>query len=82
MKKQSFIQELQERIRAETPPFFKMLQKGGKYLVGVGLSMVAIPQLFNQAVFPELIVTAGSYIATVGFMLSAVSGLAKTDKPV
>ncbi len=73
----SILQEIQERIKAETPPFFKLLQKCGKYLVGVGLSMVAIPQLFNQAIFPELIVSAGSYVATVGFVLSAVSGLTK-----
>lgn len=80
MEKQSFIQELQERIKAETPPFFKMLQKAGLYLTGAGASLVAIPQIYNQAVFPELIVTVGSYIATVGFVLTAVSVLPKVDK--
>lgn len=68
--------EISERIKSPTPPFFKGLRKIGLLLAGVGTALLTAP-----VSMPVIVTTVGGYLLTTGSVLTAISQMAKEDKP-
>lgn len=67
--KRSFLGEIYQRWKAETPSFFKKLRTLGLSLAGVATALVAIPGI------PESVTIVASKFLWIGPALAAVSTL-------
>ncbi|MBI2722935.1 MAG: hypothetical protein HYX39_12240 [Bacteroidetes bacterium] len=62
------LQNLVQRIKSETPPFFKKIRTGGLILVAAGGVLVASP-----IALPAMAVTVGGYLIVAGTVATAIS---------
>jgi len=65
---------IQERAKAPTPKFFKVLRTIGLSLLAVSGSIMAAP-----IALPAAVVTAAGYVAVAGGVISAVSQVTVED---
>ncbi|MFC0318251.1 MULTISPECIES: hypothetical protein [Olivibacter] len=68
--------EITERIKSPTPKFFKKIRTIGLTLGAVGAALLTAP-----ITLPATVVTIAGYLATAGIVASAISTVAKEDKP-
>ncbi|MGK9121010.1 hypothetical protein [Olivibacter jilunii] len=68
--------EITERIKAPTPKFFKKIRTIGLTLGAIGAALLTAP-----ITLPATVVTIAGYLATAGIVASAISTVAKEDKP-
>ncbi len=68
------LKTLAERVKADTPPFFKKLRLIGLALAAVGGALVAAP-----IVLPAAVVTAGGYLIVAGSVATAISQITKKN---
>jgi len=59
-----------KRVKAPTPPFFRVLRNIGLVLAAIGGTLVAAP-----VGLPVVLTTVGGYLAVAGGVVSAVSQL-------
>lgn len=64
---------LEERIKAPTPKFFRILRNTGMILSGVGFALLTAPVSLP-------VVTIGGYIMTAGIVASTVSQAVTTKE--
>ena len=74
-----FIKEATQRIKTETPVFFKKIIKGGIGIGAVGAGLVA-PALSAAVHWPEILVQIGGHMVAIGGVAAAVSKFACADK--
>ena len=65
---------IQERAKAPTPKFFKVLRTIGLSLLAVSGSLLATP-----IALPSAVVTVAGYVAVAGGVISAVSQVTVED---
>ncbi|WP_397445951.1 hypothetical protein [Polaribacter sp. R77954] len=65
---------IQERAKASTPKFFRILRTIGLSLLAVSGSIMAAP-----IALPAAVVTAAGYVAVAGGVISAVSQVTVED---
>jgi uncharacterized membrane protein YeiH len=65
---------IQERAKAPTPKFFKVLSTIGLSLLAISGSMMAAP-----IALPAAVVTVAGYVAVAGGVISAVSQVTVED---
>lgn len=70
------INEIKERIKAETPEFFKKLQKFGLYISTIGGIIIATNEII---ILPVELVNISSYMVAIGFAITGTSTLPKKD---
>ncbi|MDM8176420.1 hypothetical protein QT327_19080 [Olivibacter sp. 47] len=68
--------EITERIKSPTPKFFKKIRTIGLTLGAIGGALLTAP-----ITLPATVVTIAGYLATAGIVASAISTVAKEDKP-
>lgn len=68
VEKKGLVKTLIERSKADTPPFFKKLRMAGLILTAVAGALVAAP-----IALPAAVISAASYLAVAGSVVSAVS---------
>lgn len=66
---------IEERIKAPTPKFFRILRNAGLILSGVGIALVSAP-----VALPAAVVTIGGYLITAGIVASTVSQAVTTKE--
>lgn len=74
-----FIKEAAQRVKTETPTFFKKVIKGGMGIGAVGAGLVA-PSLSAAVHWPDLLVQIGGHMVAIGGVAAAVAKFACTDK--
>ncbi len=65
-----------ERASAPTPKFFRTLRTIGLVLIAASGSLLAAP-----IALPSMVITAASYVAVAGTVLSAVSQVTVDSQP-
>lgn len=70
--------EILDRLKTETPKFFKGVQKLGVVLLAIGVGLKTAPE---GVAIPDLVVKLSGYLATAGFIMSTVASFAKVDSP-
>jgi ABC-type xylose transport system permease subunit len=68
--------EITERIKSPTPKFFKKIRTIGLTLGAIGGALLTAP-----ITLPATVVSIAGYLATAGIVASAISTVAKEDKP-
>jgi len=68
--------EITERIKSPTPTFFKKIRTIGLTLGAIGGALLAAP-----ITLPATVINIAGYLATAGIVATAVSTVAKEDKP-
>ena len=68
MQKKNYIMNIQKRVKAPTPKFFRILRTIGLSLLAVSGSIMAAP-----IALPAAVVTIAGYVAVAGGVISAVS---------
>lgn len=69
--------ELIERIKAPTPPFFKKIIKIGLTVGAVGVTLLSAP-----VALPIVITKIAGYLATAGLVATAVAAITKKNETV
>ena len=62
-----------QRIKANTPPFFKKVRNIGILLAAIGGSLVALPAAVPLIVIPAIIIKIGSILIAAGTVAASVS---------
>jgi len=80
----NFLTELFNRFELEAPKFHKKLIAFGKWLLGLAVSLTALPAgyelLFpNSGIDLSLLIKISSYLGLAGFLISTVAGTAVKD---
>lgn len=65
---------LLKRVKAPTPPFFKVLRTIGLAMAALGGTLLSAP-----VALPVVLTTVGGYLTVAGGVLSAVSQLTSGD---
>lgn len=73
--------EIVDRINAETPPFFKRVIKIGLTIGSVGLAIVSLPVTLPAVVLPALVIQIGGYMVAIGYAAASIAKTTKTDSP-
>jgi hypothetical protein len=71
------IKEIIERVKSETPSFFKKLQAIGAVCAVIG---TVIATMSSMVALPELLVTISTYAIAIGTSIAMVCTLPKVDK--
>lgn len=71
--------EIIERLKSETPEFFKKVITFGVSLLGIGLGVMLAPNGIKEHL-PEWADKISSHLIAVGFIASLVAKAAKADK--
>lgn len=66
------LKEITNRLKSETPPFWKRVQKLGLALGAVGTVIITAP-----VSLPASLVAVGGYLATAGGVAAALAQLTK-----
>lgn len=70
------MKELQRRLQAPTPPFFKKLRNAGLLLTAVGTAILTAP-----VSLPAVLTGIAGYLAVAGGIASAISQAAVKEEP-
>lgn len=70
--------EINARWKAESPTFFKKVQRMGVTLTAAGVAATATPAIPNAHI-PEIVTTLGGYAITAGLCISFISKLTVSD---
>ena len=65
-----------ERIKSETPPFFKTIRNIGAILATVSATLLAAP-----IALPAVVLQVAGYLAVAGTVASAISQTAVPEQP-
>lgn len=72
---------LQDRIKAPTPDWFKRIIAIGLSLSGIGLAILGIPAMLPDFQLPHTLKEVASWFVVAGTVAAAVSKTAKQDNP-
>lgn len=67
--------EVKERWKAETPPFWKKVQKIAFYVIGIGGTIAALPVILPTA--PAWIAGIGAFVSASGASFATAAKLTK-----
>lgn len=80
MQKENFLRETKERIKADTPAYFKKLKKFGLWLSGVAVSILAAKSFISGFIMPPILDGICSVIVVFGITTGLISTTAKKCK--
>lgn len=75
----NFFCELLLRIKAETPPFFKLIRSVGTAVITFCTPIVAIPSTYIGINLHPLVIKVCSHLLVAGVIMVSLSSLTKND---
>jgi len=73
------LKELKQRLRSETPLWFKRIRKVSLSLSGTAIALLTLSATVNSFVLPAILQTACTWVVIAGTSMGVVSSTAKKD---